>query len=281
MFIESLGAKEETVETVQITSQVTAIVTPMPIPGLGVLPVNAFVLMAGAEPVLVDTCVTSPTGEFVAALSAIVDPADIRHIWLTHADRDHTGALTEILAAAPNAKVVTNFISVGHLMTGPEPLPMDRVHLVNDGQQIDIGSDVVAIRPPLFDNPGTLGFFDRSTGILVSSDFCGATMPSEEDALASDLAAVADEHVTAGQLLWGSADSPWVHSIDQSKFAAALDALRGLDPQLVLSTHSPAIHKDFERHLDTLRMLPSSERFVAPDQAALEAMLAELEPSSN
>jgi hypothetical protein len=265
-------------ETVNINSDVTAIVTPVPIPGLGVLPVNAFVIRA-ASPILIDSCVTSAPGEFLTAVASVVDPADIKWIWLTHPDRDHTGGLEEMLIVAPNARVVTNFISVGHLMAGPTPLPMDRVHLVNSGDRFDAGDrELVAFRPPLFDNPGTVGFFDAKAGTLVSSDCFGAPMPTVEDALVPDVSAVGGD-VAAGQLVWGSADSPWVHSVDETKFAAALDSVRRFDPQLVLSTHLPAIHGNLESHLETLLKLPGSTPWSGPDQAALEAMLAEMEPA--
>ena len=266
-------------EKIQITPQITALCTTMPIPGLGFLPVNAFVI-AGPTPILVDSGVTIAPGEFTAAVADIVDPADIRWIWLTHADRDHTGALQQMLAAAPIARVVTNFISVGHLMTGPEPLPMDRVYLVNSGDRVDVGDrQLVAIRPPLFDNPGTLGFFDPASRVLISSDCFGGVMPSAEASVLPDVAAMSTDELAAGQLVWGSADSPWVHSIDETKFAASLDRLRELDPELVLSTHLPAIHGNFEGHIDTLLRLPGTTPWVGPDQAALEAMLAELEPA--
>lgn len=268
-------------EIVPVTPQVTALVTPVPVPGVGFLPINAFVIQRpGSSPILVDTLITQPPGEFVAGLSKVVDPQDIRWIWLTHPDRDHTGGLLEILEAAPNARVVTNFTSVGHLLVGPEPLPLDRVNLVNPGDRFDLGDgELIAFRPPLYDNPGTVGFFDQTNGILVSSDCFGATLPMMEDALVPDAAALPQDQVIAGQLMWGSADSPWVHSIDESKFAVTLDSVRSFDPSLILSTHIPAIHGKIEHHLETLSKLPGSTPAVGPDQAVLEAMLDEMEPA--
>ena len=185
-----------------------------------------------------------------------------------------------MLAAAPRARVITNFISVGHLMAGPEPLPLERVHVVNPGDRVDVGDrELVAFRPPLFDNPGTVGFFDPSGRTLVSSDCFGGPMSTLEDALVPDVAAIPTEQRIAAQLVWGSADSPWVHSIDESKFAASLDSVRRLDPSLVLATHLPSIHGNLESHLDALAKLPGSSQWVGPDQAALEAMLAEMEPA--
>lgn len=86
-------------------------------------------------------------------LSAAIDAADVRWIWLTHPDRDHTGGLHDLLEAPPQARVVTTFSGVGILST-ERPLPMERVYLLNPGQQLDVGDRMLSgLRPPLFDNP--------------------------------------------------------------------------------------------------------------------------------
>src|SRR5690606_41138890 len=72
----------------------------VPLPGLGALPVNTFVL-SGREPMLVDTGIAALGDPLLAALSGVVDPTDLRWIWLSHADHDHTGNLERLLAMAP------------------------------------------------------------------------------------------------------------------------------------------------------------------------------------
>jgi glyoxylase-like metal-dependent hydrolase (beta-lactamase superfamily II) len=266
-------------DTVQVDRQITALVSGVPIPGLGVLPVNAFVVSTEI-PLVVDANITLPPGEFLKAVATVVDPADIGWIWLTHADRDHTGALPELLAAAPRARVITNFTSVGHLSVGPDPLPPERAYVVNSGDRVDLGDrELVALRPPLFDNPGTVGLFDRQSGVFFSSDFFGSPVPTVEDVLTPDVASIPEEALIAGQLIWGSADSPWVHGVDEAKFAGSLAVVSDLDARLVLSTHLPPIRGDVGRHLETVRKLPDSTPFVGPNQAAIEALLAELEPT--
>ena len=41
-------------------------------------------------------------------------------------------------------------------------------------------------------------------------------------------------------------------------------------PETVLSTHLPPIRGDLDRHVTTLKTLPSSAPYLIPDQAALE-----------
>ena len=59
------------------------------IPGLGFLPVNAFVLHA-EQPVVIDSGLSTLDKDFVSALAQVLDPADVRWFWITHPDRDHT-----------------------------------------------------------------------------------------------------------------------------------------------------------------------------------------------
>jgi hypothetical protein len=268
-------------EVIKVTEDVTALVTPIPVPGIGFLPVNSFVIKTSAGPILVDSCVTQPASEFLSGVAGIVDPADLKWIWLTHPDRDHTGGLLEILEAAPNARLMTSFTSFGHISVGPEPVPLDRVHLINPGERHTLGDiEVFALRPPLYDNPGTVGFFEPSTRTLVSSDCFGGPQPSLEDVIVSDVAALPREQVTMTQMMWGSADSPWVHSVDTTKFAQSLNEVKRLDPVLTLSTHIPPIHGSIEPHLDVLAQLPESPPAPGMDQSTLEALLAEMEPPS-
>jgi glyoxylase-like metal-dependent hydrolase (beta-lactamase superfamily II) len=249
------------------------------IPGLGFLPVNAFVIHA-EQPVVIDTGLSTDDKDFVSWLSQVLDPADVRWIWLTHPDRDHTGGLYDLLDAAPQARVVTTFLGVGILST-EHPLPMDRVHLLNPGQRLDVGDRVLSgLRPPLFDSPATVGVVDHRTGALFSSDCFGAPLPSRDAALADDARAVDPDELRGGQLLWAGVDSPWVHNVDPAKFRATIEPIRALDPSTIYSSHLPAARGLNPTMLAMLHETPDSPPFVGPDQAALEAMLAQFEPEA-
>jgi hypothetical protein len=250
----------------------------MEVPGLGFLPVNAFVIHS-AEPVVVDTGLGLADRDFVASLAEVMDPADVRWIWITHPDRDHTGGVFALLEAAPQARVVTTFTGAG-IMSTERPLPMDRIYFLNPGQSLDVGDrHLTGFRPPLFDNPATVGVLDTSTGASFSSDCFGAPLPTAELATAQDAATVGSDDLRAAQLLWATVDSPWVHYVDPDRFAASFRTLREFDPTLILSTHLPPITGDAVVMFDTLLEAPQAEPFVGPDQAALEAMLAQFQPA--
>ncbi len=248
------------------------------VPGLGFLPVNAFVIHA-TEPVVVDTGLGLPDRDFVGVLGGVLDPSDVAWIWLTHPDRDHTGGLFALLEAAPRARVVTTFIGAG-IMSTERPLPMDRVYLLNPGQSLDVGDRrLTGFRPPLFDNPATVGVFDTSTGVCLSSDCFGGPLPSAELAGAENVAVAAPGSVRDAQLLWATVDSPWVHGVDPDAYAASFQPLRDFGPSTVLSTHLPPVTAGATGLIDTLLEAPKAGPFVGPDQAALEAMLSQFEPA--
>ena len=257
------------------TPGVDVISTTADIPSLGSLAINAFVLH-GAEPLLVDTGTVGGRDDFLTALRSTIDVADLRWIWLTHTDFDHIGSLPALLEENPKLRVLTSFLGVGIMGLSSTPLPMDRVHLVNPGQSITIGDrTLTAVKPPVYDNPITTGFVDDRTGIFFSSDCFGALLPAVPQA-ADDLDG---DVLRAGQVRWATIDSAWVHEVDRGVFARTLDGIRALEPTMVCSSHlPPAPGAMLDGFLGALATVPDAERFVGPDQQALEAMLAGMEP---
>lgn len=257
----------------QPAPDVTALSDEAEIPGLGFLPINAYVLHA-AEPVLIDTGQPVSRAEFLEALWSAVDPADLRWIYLTHPDRDHTGALAEVLAAAPHARLVTTFLGFG-ITSMDFPMAPDRAYFLNPGQSLDVGDrKLTAFRPPVYDSPATTGILDERTGTCFSSDCFGAPLGSVDDVAAADIRELSADDVTAGQRLWVSVDSPWVATVDRSRFVASFEQLRTMNPEVVLSTHLPPARGAMPQLLDMLSDAPDVEPFVGPDQAMMSAMLA-------
>lgn len=253
------------------TPGVDVITTTADIPGLGSLAINAFVLH-GNEPVLVDTGTVAGSPEFLTSLESVINPADLRWIWLTHTDFDHIGSLAALLEAHPHLRVITSFLGVGIMGLSSTPLAMDRVYLVNPGQVVTVGDRrLTAMKPPVYDNPITTGFVDDRTGILFSSDCFGALLP----AVPLDAADLDTDTLQDGQVRWASIDSAWVHDVDRSVFARALETLQMIEPAMICSSHlPPAPGNMIKLFADSLAMVPDADRFVGPDQAALDMILA-------
>ncbi len=91
----------------QGSADVHVLPTNLSLPGVGVLPINAYLIMA-EEPVLIDSGVAVDADQFIDAVSSIVDLRTLKWVWLTHDDADHTGNIQRIMESAPNAKLVTH-----------------------------------------------------------------------------------------------------------------------------------------------------------------------------
>ena len=257
---------------------VDAITTIADIPTLGSLAINSFVLH-GAEPILVDTGTVAGNREFMLELASVIDSSQLRWVWLTHTDFDHIGSLAALLDTNPQLRVITSFLGMGIMGLSSTPIPMDRVHLVNPGQSVTLSDRrLLAVKPPVFDNPVTTGFVDDSTGIFFSSDCFGALLSSIPDS-----AAELDAHeLRNGQVRWATIDSPWVHDAEPDTFRRCLQQYRSLEPTMVCSSHlppAPGVMLDY--FLDSLASTPGADRFLGPDQAALEGMLAGMVGPSN
>jgi flavorubredoxin len=255
----------------QLMKDISILPSFFPIPGMGFLAVNAFVIKA-KEPVLVDTGMGIDSGDFMKALESIIDPQDLRWVWITHDDADHTGSLQTVLEAAPNARLVANSLAVLRISTA-WPVSMNRVIWLNPGDTIKAGDrELTAVRPPIFDNPTTIGIYDKASEAFFSADFFGAIIPSP----AKDVEDLAETDLEQGMVSWASADSPWIHMVDASRFGKELDKIRQIAPKAIFSGHLPPARSKTERLLDFLKGLSLLTPFVTPDQAALEQLLAQI-----
>jgi hypothetical protein len=240
----------------------------LPLPGLGVLPINAFVLRS-AQPVLVDTGIAALENDFLSALASVIDPAELRWIWITHADIDHIGNLARVLELAPQARLVTTYLGMGKMSLFG--LPLDRVYLLNPGQQLDVGDRRLrALAPPTFDAPETTALFDGRTHTLFSADSFGALMAEPvETANAMKAGALVE-----GMIGWASVDAPWLQMIDAGLYRQRLDTIRALGAKQVLSSHLPPAIDMTDTLLANVERALSAPAFVGPDQAKLEQMLS-------
>ena len=253
----------------QVAPDIYVLPAYFPIPSMGFLAVNAFVIKA-KEPVLVDTGMGIQSEDFMRVLESIIDPQDLRWVWLTHDDADHTGNIQKVLEAAPRARLAANSLAVLRMSTA-WPVPMHRVYWLNSGESLRVSDRLLtAVRPPLFDNPTTIGIFENKSETFFSADCFGAITPTP----AQNADDISEGDLTQGAISWASADSPWVHMVEPGVFSQSLDRIRQMAPEMILSAHLPPAQGKTEQMLGLLARVPTSSPFVAPNQMLLEQILA-------
>lgn len=266
-------------EPYQAAPDVYVVPTHLPIPGMGNLVINTYVLKS-EEPVLVDTGLKSSpftpdeTSEFIAAVESIIPLRDLRWVWLTHDDMDHTGSLQRVMELAPQAKLATHAFSAMR-MASWWPVPLDRVYALAFGDRLDVGDRTLrAVPPPTFDNPTSTGILDESNGTMWSVDCFGAVLP----AVCNDCTDVPADALRQGMMMWMGMDSPWTQLVDTDRWDRVLDGVRKLSPNLILSSHLPAATGRCESFLEIVRSLRDAEPIPGLNNAAFQQMLAMMGP---
>jgi flavorubredoxin len=241
-------------------------------PPWGRIFLNSAVIRA-AEPVLVDTGTAVNRTAWLAQVGAVVDPADIRWIFVSHDDPDHVGNLALMLELCPRATILTTWFAVGRMaLEQGITLPMDRVRFVNDGEPVDVGDRTLrAVLPPVYDNPTTRGLFDPLTGFYWAGDCFGA--PVSEFIVEAEDVPGADWR--EGFLDMQRMLSPWHTLLDHHRYGAAVDRVEGLSITAAAGAHGPVVRgprlDDAYRLLRTLPHLGPLEVYAQTD---LESWMA-------
>ncbi len=243
-----------------------------PIPGLGILPVNAHLIHA-REPVLVDTSWVGVSAEYLEALQKAIDPTDLKWIWISHTDLDHVFNLEAVMAMAPQAKVV--IAGLGAAKFGLRGnFDMSRLHVLEAGQRLDVGDrELVSVKPVIYDAPETNGFFDTKTRVLFSADAFGALL----DGAREEIEEIPDQVLRDGQTAWASVDAPWLGWADKSMCGKLLADVERLDPSTIISGHLPATPtRHVRKVLGNLLGAMGAGRFGGPDRETIEGLFAEM-----
>jgi hypothetical protein len=216
---------------IELTPGIFILPASLPIPGMGWLPVSSF-LIRGEEPVLIDTGVQGLKDELFKSITSLIDLDDLRWIWLTHADPDHTGALPDLISAASNATLVTSFLGAAKL--GLRGIQSERTRLVENGAHLDIGDrQLQATRPPYYDAPESLAVFDPLTRSLFAADAFGALCSTEQCAIEPPTEAA----LTDGLDAFTAVDVPWLGHVDPARMQRLLDGWSDWQPERFLSSH--------------------------------------------
>ena len=236
------------------------------------VPLNSMVIR-GAEPVVVDTGMAENREQYLADVFSLVEPEDIRWVFISHDDVDHTGNLNALMDRAPNATLVVNWFMTTRMGASLE-VPPTRQRWVGDGEALDVGDRVLqAVRPPIFDSPTTRGLYDPTTGVYWSSDAFATPMPHPLPTVDG----LDAEFWLGGMTMFDNYVSAWLDLVDDARFQATVDRIEALRPTAIVGCHTPLIGR--ARVADAIantRRSPGATYDPEPDQATLELIQATL-----
>jgi flavorubredoxin len=233
------------------------------------LPVNSMVIR-GREPVIVDTGAPVHREKWLEKVFSVVEPEDVRWIFLSHDDGDHTGGLLDVLARCPQATLVTNFFSVERLALEKPALPLERMRWIEPGGRFDAGDRVLQLfRPPIFDGPTTRGLYDPTTSAMWIVDTFACLTPG-----ALEGEALSDEELSQMSAM-NSAVSPWHAWLDRSAYSRHVDAIEAFGARAVASAHGPVLRGgQLDDAFDRLRGLAGAPIIPTPGQELLDQLVA-------
>lgn len=179
-----------------------------------------------------------------------LDPADIRHIAVTHIHLDHAGAAGALLNQFPDARLYVHRIGAPHMIDPSrllhsagriygdqmdalwgtmQPVPEDRVTTVDEGDTLQFGE----LRLDVLYTPGHashhVSYVDGSRNVLFSGDVAGVRIPPSS-------------------LVWPPTPPP---DIDVELWHRSVAKLRELNPDCLLLTHYGPVD-DVTEHLNQL-----------------------------
>lgn len=156
-------------------------------------------LLLGERPALIETGPASTIETLLDGIRAAgLDPRDLQAIAVTHIHLDHAGAAGTLVSRFPHLDIYVHPVGAPHLIDPARllasarrlygdalerlmgetiPLPRERVHMLEDGAQVRLGSR----RLVALDTPGHashhLAFLDETSGDLFTGDAAGVALP--------------------------------------------------------------------------------------------------------
>jgi flavorubredoxin len=234
------------------------------------VPVNSLVIR-GREPIVVDTGAPVHRQQWLEKVYSLVEPEDIRWVFLSHEDGDHTGGLADVLTAAPNATLVLNMFGTERLAL-ERPVDMQRLIWRDPGETFDAGDRALRLfLPPIFDGPATRGVIDERTGVMWAVDSFAALTPGAVHDVADLPADLYDESFG----LFNSMVSPWHAWLDPAVYGRHVDSVEQLAPSVIATAHGPVLTGDaIGDAFSRVRALAGQPRAATPGQSLLDELLA-------
>lgn len=132
---------------------------------------NAYLIM-DEKVAVVDTVWSPFTDEFMKNVREIIDPSRIDYVVVNHSEMDHSGALPELLRAAPQAEVLVSKRGLdsvpGHFHEGWT------LRAVQNGETLSLGAhELVFVDAPMLHWPDSMFTYVTGHNLLLPNDAFG------------------------------------------------------------------------------------------------------------
>lgn len=134
---------------------------------------NSYLIREGCN-VLIDTVDQKFSRDFVANLQQEIDLNLIDYIVINHAEEDHAGALTELMALIPHTPIYCTANAVDSI-NGHHHHPEWQFRTVKTGDRLDIGNgkQLIFIETPMLHWPDSMMTYITDDAVLFSNDAFG------------------------------------------------------------------------------------------------------------
>ncbi|MDQ4045095.1 MAG: MBL fold metallo-hydrolase [Chloroflexota bacterium] len=213
--------------------------------------IGAYLLPTRDGLALIECGPSSTIDNLVAGIQALGhDPADLRHILVTHIHLDHAGAAGSLMAGYPNVRLYVHEVGAPHMVDpsalirsatriyGDQmerlwadilPVPEDRVTVIRDGDTIEIGGRALQALYTPGHASHHVAYADEGHRVIFSGDVAGVRIPPSPE-------------------VWPPTPPP---DIDIDAWHRSVATLRERNPERLLLTHFGPF-TDVESHLQQL-----------------------------
>lgn len=213
-------------------------------------------LLKGEKTAVIETADEKMADSYLDFLGRALGPDKPDYIILDHTEPDHSGSLSRLLRAAPQAKVVASKAGARFIR---EITRMDvDIQVVGEGDRLDLGLGRVLafIEAPFLHWPDSIFSWLESDGVLFSGDAFGAHFSGEVTADGSD------EYAKAYHDYYEAIMSPF-----RPRVREAVAKLRGLPIEVICPAHGPIHTIDAGRWIDRYAEYSAEPKKGAPTVA--------------
>ncbi len=216
---------------------------------------NAYLVKGQNKVALLDTAEPEFADELFANLAAAgVNKLD--YVIAHHAEQDHSGCLSAVLARFPGVKLVTNQ-KCADLLKSHLHVPAEAMMLVNDGDTLDLGGKTLQfIFAPWVHWPETMFSHLREDKILFTCDFLGSHWAT------SDLFSDDERHTyNAAKRYYAEIMMPF-----RARLAGYIAKIEGLGVDMIAPSHGPVHRRPafiLDAHKDWIADKPKNLAIVA------------------